>query len=232
MIAEKKLFENIFDEIAITSPRLYAFASDAIAKLTAANTSNQYTTIISLVLPKAEDLHLEIGDVKASVNVQLGKTITVNQVIDGFKAYMSDNEGVIARPLGGKETPAFLAFYPHGITEYHKANKTTLPALLFQVTKAVELYSSQIGATIAAELLAFDTQYTEARKAQQQQKGIVSDSRVERSANRTALELSLLIAIHTIASMYPGDVEKCTSFFNFNLLLPVSKAAKKVTPKV
>jgi hypothetical protein len=28
------------------------------------------------------------------------------------------------------------------------------------------------------------------------------------------------------------DVEKCTSFFNFNLLLPVSKAAKNVTLKV
>lgn len=228
MVAGNKLFENFFSDGLMTSPRLYAFANDTIGRLTAANSTKQFDVILGLILPTAKALGLEIGDVKSSVNVRLGKTFVVNDVIARFKTYMSDNEGVIAKAIGGKQSAAFLVFYPHGITEYSKANKTTLPSLLIQVTKAANLYTAKLGAALTNELLAFDDEYEAAHNAQQEQKGKVVYNRIERTANRTALEMALLVAIHTIGAMYPGNVEKGTSFFDFNLLMPLSRTGNKV----
>jgi hypothetical protein len=88
------------------------------------------------------------------------------------------------------------------------------------------LQQAKLGSTLTAELKAFDKDYQAVRNAQQLQKGAVGDNRVSRTANRLSLELVLLKTIHGIANMYPGETDKCLSFFNFSLLFPAGHKEK------
>ena len=57
--------------------------------------------------------------------------------------------------------------------------------------------------------------------------GEADTNHAERSANRTALELGLITAVHTIAAKFPGDVQQCLKFFQFNLLFAQTKHKHK-----
>ena len=230
MLQPEKIFENFFEDKNITPLRLYDFAMDTIGKLQAANANGQFTTFISGLSTAANTLGTEVGETKSALAVQKGTTMNVNEVIKNFKTYMSENEGVIAKALGGFKSGAYQAFYPQGVSEYSKATKTQLPALLIQVSDAATLYATQLGTSLSNELKAFNSEYNNARNAQLLQKGTVVDNRTERSANRKILEIELLKTIHSIAVLYPANVEKCLSLFNFSLLESSKKIKKNIPP--
>lgn len=228
MIQPSKLFDNFFDDKNITPNRLGNFAKDTLNNLTANNGSDNFTKLINDLTPLVNNFLAEIGDVDTSLNIQKGTTLTVDGVIDSFKETMSAEEPFIARALGGKNTPAYLEFYPAGIVEYTKAGKTNIPLLTQRVNTAAAAHTAQLGAPLTATLQGFATDYVTARDAQQQQMGTVDANRSERSTNRSALELGLLTTVHTIAATFPGDVQKCLSFFQFNLLFAQTKHKHKL----
>lgn len=224
MLDPQKLFENFFDDIRITTTRLYDFAIDCINRLTAANgIATKYQGLIDLLTPLAEAVGKELGDVDTGLNIQKGSTLTVDDFIAGFKTTMSAKEGVIADALGGRNTPAYLEFYPHGITEYRSATKTTMPALVDRLNTAATAHATELGTTLTALLQGFETTYNDARNNQQQQKGNVGDNRSQRTTARADLEIGLVTAVHSIGEMYPGNVQQCMSFFSFNMLNPATK---------
>lgn len=229
MITKEKFFENPFDTLDITPNRLYNFSTDVIGKFTAANTGKIYDTIIQNLTQASTALGSEIGEVKSTLGVQKGSTFTVDEVIKNFKVYMSDNEGVIAKAIGGKRKAAFIEFYPGGLSEYANATKTKMPALLKQVFDAAEKYKTNSGTAQTKELKDFTKQYNDARGDQQNQKGSVTDNRTERTSNRTTLEIELLKAIYSVGLMYVGDTAKCGSFFNFSLLYAPGRGKVKVS---
>lgn len=235
MITKEKFFENPFSSDEIIPTRLYTFSTDSIGKFTAANEGNIYDTIIQNLTQASTALGTEIGEVKSTLGVQKGSTFTVDEVIKNFKVYMSDNEGVIAKAVGGKRKAAFIEFYPRGVSEYSNATKTKMTALLKQVFDAAEKYKTNLGAAQTKELKDFTKQYNDARGEQQTQKGSVTGNRTERKTNRELLEIELLKAIYSVGLMYIGDVDKCGSFFNFSLLYAPSRhkpKADKIVPPV
>jgi hypothetical protein len=143
----------------------------------------------------------------------------VDDVMVQFKKTMSAKEGVIADLLT-KGSPAYLEFYPHGITEYSTANKTQMPVLVNRIKDAATKYNVQLGGALFTLLTGFATSYSDARQAQQQQMGDVEGSRTDRDTARTDAENALLTAIHTIALMFLGNVQACMQFFDFSLLFP------------
>ena len=50
--------------------------------------------------------------------------------------------------------------------------------------------------------------------------GTVPDNRTGRTGVETDTQLALLFAVYTVANIFPGDVTKCSSFFDFSLLYP------------
>jgi hypothetical protein len=228
MITKEKFFENPFNILDITPSRLYNFSTDVIGKFTAANTGKIYDTIIQNLTQANTALGSEIGEVKSTLGVQKSSTFTVNEVIKNFKVYMSDNEGVIAKAVGGKRKASFIEFYPRGVSEYANATKTKMPALLKQVFDAAEKYKADLGAAQTKELKDFTKQYDDTRGDQQNQKGSVTDNRTDRTSNRTALEIELLKAIYSVGLMYVCDTGKCGSFFNFSLLYAPGRSKAKV----
>lgn len=220
MIQAKRLFENLFDDKNITPTRLANFAGDSLNRLTAANNDGQYSTIISRISGPLEGLTAELGQVDTGVTVQKGATLTNNQVMDQFKNAMSTEEPFIARALGGKETPAYLQFYPQGISEYGDAAKTQMNTLTHRINVAAGNFSTELGTALTATLQGFEASWINSRNTQQQQMGTVENNRSGRSQARLDVELALVYAVHTVAAIFPGNVEACTALFDFTLLLP------------
>ena len=218
MIAEDKLFGNLFDDIKIINSRIYGFSLDTLNRLTAANGGGDYQTLIDLISPLIVTFGTEIGDVDAALNAQKGKTLTTNQVLAAFGLTLKEKEGVIANAVGGFGSAAYLEFYPHGVGEYTRAAKTDMPTLTERVRAAAAAHAVQLGPPLTTLLTGFKLQWAAARDAQEQQFAKVDDNRTERTQARVALELGALTVVHTIAATFPGDVDACMDFFDFNLL--------------
>lgn len=223
MVQAEKLFENFLDDIRITSSRLLNFANDNLNKLTVANGGGDYTALINTLTPLIAAFGEEVGSVDTSLTMQKGATLTLDQVLQNFKQTMSDEEPFIARALGGSNMPAYLQFYPQGKGEYGRATKTNMPVLTNRVNTAASNNAAALGPALTALLQTFESDWQNNRNDQQQQKGAVNENRTDRSDAREALELALLTTVHTIGAMYPGNVQQCLSFFDFNMLFAQTK---------
>ena len=213
-----QLFGNIFDDKNITTTRLYNFGINADNKITAANTSKQYDAVLAALADPLLQLGIELGEVDTALAIQKGATLTNNQVLTTFKKTMSEQEPFILRAVGGKGTPAALEFFPHGLTEYSEATKTTMPMLTMRLNKAATKYATQLGTDLAPLLQAFENSWKTSRDTQQQQIGSVDGNRSDRDEVRIKAELALLFAIHTVSALNPGNITAGKALFDFPLL--------------
>jgi hypothetical protein len=228
MLKPERLFHNFFDNIKIIPERLSNFAQDTLNNLIANNAGGEYTALIATLQPLVSNFKGEIGQVDTSRNIQKGATLTVDEIMVNFKDSMSSEEPFIARALGGIDTAPYLEFYPAGIDEYSRANKTNMPVLTKRVNVAATAHSAALGPVLTATLQAFAPGFNNARDQQQKQKGAVENNRNERSVNRRALELGLLATAFAIGFKFPGDVKQCLKFFRFNLLFAHAKHKHKL----
>ena len=227
MLIPEKVLGNFFDDERITSSRLANFASDCKNRLTSANGSGEYTTLITQLDAPLASLQKELSELDTAQAQQKGKTQTVNQQLTTFKKTLSDKEGVIADAVGGYDSPAYLEFYPQGLNEYSKATLTQMPVLVKRITAAATKYAAQLSPALVATLQGFETNWFATRDEQQKLKGAVSDNRTDRGEARTAVELALIVIIHTLGAKFPGDLEQCTAFFDVNLLEGVGRSKKE-----
>ena len=227
MIAPIKLFGNPFSDETITPTRLFNFGTDTLNRLTNANTGGIYAALIALLTAPLQALDAELGDVDVALAVQKGTTLTNDQVMETFGKTLSSEEPFIARAVGGKGSALYLQFYPRGISEYTAVTKTSMPTLTNRINVAATANAVLLGAPLTATLQAFETAWANSRNTQEQQMGSVGDNRAGRSDARAAAELVLLTVVHTIAAKFPGDVQQCSSFFNFNLLFALTKHKHK-----
>jgi hypothetical protein len=223
MLNPEKLFDNFFDDKNIIPTRLLNFAKDTLNNLISNNGSKDYDIPIAVLSPLVANFQAEISGVDTSLTQQKGATLTVDEFIKQFANTMRDEEPFIARAVGGKNSPAYLEFYPQGISEYTRAAKTEISTLTDRLNVAATTFSAKLGVPLTATLQGFVVGWKDARDTQQQKMGTVNTNRSERSTNRAALELGLLQAIHFIGGKFPGDASKCLSFFKFNLLFAQTK---------
>jgi hypothetical protein len=227
VVIAKYAFGNFFNNERITTVRLAKFGHDAQNRLISQNTNDEYTPIITIFKDPLQGVQDEIDQVDVALGIQKGKTLTVDQFIKLFKKTMREKEGVIADAVGGFDSAGYLEFYPKGKTEYSQATKTEMPKLVDRVSILAESHAGQLSPALVATLQAFKTSWNLSRDGQEQQKGNLSDNRVDRNELRIKLEISLLVAIHQIALKFPGNEEQCKKFFDFNLLFAVPKGKKK-----
>ena len=182
------------------------------------NNGGAYTNLISILTPPYNAMQELISSVDVALGIQKGKTLTLNEFMTLFKKKLSVQEGVIANAVGGFATPAYMEFYPNGVSEYTSASKTNLPVLISRINAAATAHVAELGAALTATLQAFETEWQLNRSQQVQQKGNVDNNRTARSQARVDLETALVTVVHTIGSMFPGDAEQCMMFFDFTLL--------------
>ncbi len=218
MKPSEKIFENLFDDVRITSPRLLLFAQDGVNRFRKNDTANRFAPEITNMDTAQLALQKELGEVSGALATQKGTTFTVDGVLTLFKDTMKEKHTEIAYLLGGEKTAAYIEFYPGGKTEYGKTTKTQMPVLTKRVADMATKHTARLGVTLTAALQGFVAQWKNARNTQQGQKGSVGDNRSERSDARVALELGLTAAVHAVGRAFPGDVAQCVAYFNFALL--------------
>ena len=223
-------FGNFFENKEITSKRLYNFGKDALSRFQTQNDAQLYDDIIAFLTVPVNAFEDKISKVDTALGIQYGKTLTVDQLIRLFKKTMSDKEGVIADAMGGFDSPIYLEFYPNGVFEYSRANKREMPFLVNRVYAATTAHASLLSPELVLKLKAFKTSWNLERTDQQHQKGEVSEDREERDVIRVELEIALLRAMHTLGAMYPANSAHCVTFFDFNMLFPVSRLANDQLP--
>jgi hypothetical protein len=232
VLNSKKTFGNPFEDPKMINNNLGRFADDVIAKLIQNNTGGAFDGLINPLKNAMTPFRVELKEVDTTINIQVGKTATVDSFLIDFKTYMKDNYVYIAAALGGEKSEAFGEFYPDGKTEYSKITKTKVPTIIDRLKAVGEKYHVKLGDTISNQLQGFQEQWKDLREQQLEGKSAVKTNRSDRSVARNAVEIELIKIIHFIGNKFPGDVEKCMVFFDFKLLYAKHKTSKKapITP--
>ena len=129
MVSMKKLFGNLFTSKETTPNRLLLGAKDHLARITKANTNNQFDAEIAILTPLIAVLEDEVSNVDTTLNLQSGQTDEVDVVTYNFHSTLSTLSGVIANSVGGADTIAYKEFFPVGLTEYDRAARKTMREL-------------------------------------------------------------------------------------------------------
>ncbi|MEI6184254.1 MAG: hypothetical protein WCP65_01920 [Bacteroidota bacterium] len=223
MKTNDRFFGNLFDNIHITPSRLTSFSNYTLARLKKTNPNNVFDDIIALLTPLDNQFSTEATTLDTSQNIQKGQTNLVDEFTTNFKHSISELEGVIAYAIGGKKQVGFIEFFPNGLTEYNNANRKEMSLLINRLDILADKYSKELGSNITAELKGFKTDWDTVYEEQGTAKADVSKNRSEKSFTRTALEIALMKAIHTVGLEFTDNIDVCSSIFNFNLLYYVTK---------
>ena len=221
MITVDKIFGNLFITPLITPDRLLLYAKDHLARLIKGNGTGKFTAAIAFLTPLVAALEADVSNVDSTLNLQSGQTDEVDLVTSQFSHTMSTLEGVIANSLGGISSIGYKEFYPHMLKDYGAANRKTMPTLTTRVFKAATKYATALGATVTAQLQAFQAGYLAARDAQSTSIADLSSDRTDRTGSLANMQVALVQSLHLVGSIFPADVVKCSGFFNFNLLFTV-----------
>jgi hypothetical protein len=225
MLQPEKLFGNIFTNKNITPLRLSNFTNDTVTRLTNSNADGKFTDLIAALTAKNNLFSSGLSNIDTTVGVKKGKTQTVNEVQQSFGEYLSEYESEIAHSVGGFKSAAYLAFYPHGVSEYSAASKTQMPLLVKRINTLATANAAQLGEPRTTDMQAFLGEWEAALTDQGSSNSSLSDDRSSRETLRHDLEISLMNAIHFIGLTYPDNVLKCMSLFNFNLLTGITRTA-------
>ncbi|MCW3075347.1 MAG: hypothetical protein JWP69_2416 [Flaviaesturariibacter sp.] len=226
-------FSNPFDSVRITPVRLAAFAQDALTKL-GTETGEPFPALVASLTPPLVQLHAEVGSLDTSLQRQKSKTGATDQFIINLGEAVRAAEPSIAAALGGYESTGYKQFFPAGTREYSKTSKKNVPVLTTRLVNMCTEFSAQLPAPLVAQLSGFALQWKALDEAQSTSRKDTREDRTDRSAARQAVERQLLKAIHTVAALYPGDMEKGKEFFDFGLLRASRYASlqKKADPAI
>lgn len=231
MIQIDKIFQNYFDDVRITAARFSNFAADHIVRVNNIDTDGVFKAATADIVAAYTPFYKGLSSIDTSLVTKKGKTMTVKEVRKGFGTFMSEYENEIARSLGGRSTPNYVAFYPRGVSEFTKATIKEMPILVQRIYTLATDNAALLGKTVTPLLQAFNEEWKAAITDQSTVKGTLSDGRAGRDTLRYNLEIALLAAIHLVGYNFPGDAAKCMSFFDFSLLVGVSHKAQVISPK-
>ena len=228
MINLLTLLKNHFNNDEIADDNLKKFAEIHIERLTANNTSGDFTSIIDSITPVYNDFFSAISDESTKSAVKEGLTLKTYTILSDFKKAVARSEGLV-RGTFGKASPQYQEFFPHLMKEYYHSNLANSEALMTRFIGAAEKYSAELGSDLAAKFNQILTEFKSAREAQLYKIGEVAELKTNSAEKRKLLVNELYKSFHTIAAMFPGNYERSMDFFDQSFLrIKQKKKAKAV----
>ena len=202
----------------IIDVRLKMFSEDALARLAAQNTLNQFDAMINDTEAKHIAFYGAI-DNKDTVNaLQKSRTNSVDNVIEKFIALQQKNDDIIGGKYG-RDSATFIEFFPLKLTEYVHVTKTTIGTLLNRMVQGLTTHVADLGVDMKNQMIAMQHDYNTARGEQVAKKGEAGAVRGDVKSKRLDLAMQWQDNLFDIAKLYKGQPERVTDFFRFNLLL-------------
>lgn len=230
MINLKTLFTNHFNTERISDDNLRKFAEVHLERLAANNGTAQFTAMITSTTAAYTSYFGAMTNERTKSAIQQGLTIAMNNVVEGFKKFVSKKEGTI-RGVFDKDTPVYQEFFPYGLTEYSNATLVTIQTLMETFVAAVERHNEELGAQMLSDAENFLNEYKAAREAQLEKIGEVKGQKVVTSTTRDVIENELMKNVYLIGSMYVGDVARCMVFFDQSIIRPDETKEEEETPE-
>lgn len=230
MLDLKKLFKNHFDTKEISDDNLKKFADVHLQRLSANNTTAQFTTMITETTNAYTAYFGSITNEDTKFAIQQGLTITMNNIVENFKNFVSKKEGTIRGEFGEKSAQ-YQEFFPLGVTEYRQANLANIDTMMARFAAAAERHSAELGAAMQSDAENFLTDFRTAREAQLEKIGEVQSQKSTTSATRDGIENVLMKNVHLIAAMYIGEVDRCMDFFDQSIIRPDDTKEEEETPE-
>jgi len=229
MIDLKKLFKNHFDTDKISDDNMKKFAETHLERLSANNGTAQFTTMITATTNAYTAYFGAMANEDTKYAIQQGLTVTMNNIVENFKNFASQKEGIVFGNFG-KGSAQYQEFYPNGVTEYRQANLANIETLMTRYVGAVDRHQITLGPSMQTASQIFLTDFKNARKAQLEKIGEVSAQKTTTSTNRDVIENELMRNVHLIASMFIGDVDRCMDFFDQSFIRSNGKDDEEETP--
>ena len=234
MITIERLFEVFFADKNISMSEIKLFAEDHLAKLTEENTNGdqagQYADLIAALGPKLTAFQQTMSTEDSAQAEREGETITKDEAFAAFKALVSQREIRIADRVG-RPSAAYEEFFPHGLTEYGKANMGTALTLMDRMVAKTTKYETQLGGPdLKNEFTAARAAFVDARETQVEQKGQVTGSADARRTAKLELAVQLQFNALIIASKNIGHPERVTVFFDQSKLRDPKKKKDEPAP--
>jgi hypothetical protein len=230
MIDLKKLFKNHFNTNKISDDKLRKFAEVHLQRLSANNGTAQFTTMITATTAAYNAYFGSITNEDTKFAIQQGLTIAMNNVVENFKKFVSQKEGIV-RGNFNKETPEYQEFFPLGLTEYSNATLANIETLISRFVGAAERHNAVLGAALQSDAENYLTDFQNARTAQLNKIGEVQAQKSETSTTRDGIENELMKNVYLIGSMYVGDVARCMVFFDQSIIRPDETREEEETPE-
>lgn len=218
------LFRNHFGAKSISDDRLKVFSEDHIQRLTANNGGGAFTALITETATAHNQYFGQISSEATGRALQKSQTRVVDGIMTSFKDEVSRREGLI-KSLFGKDSSTYIEFFPNGISEYRSASKSNVETLIVRMAQVAANHAAEVGDEFVRVFTDFQTSYTAARSNQMNQKGAVSAIKSNAKSTRTVLELQLSRNLHFIAYTFPGDEDRCSSFFDQSIIQPRQSSA-------
>ena len=219
-------FEVAFDDDQrISYAELKKFSEDHVARLKANNANHEFDGLITDTTATCDAYFGGISDTDTGAAARQGLTIDVDDAFAAFKALVSRREGTV-RGEFGRDSAKYQAFFPHGLTEYANADLSNAEMLMDRVVSAADANKAKLGTGLLDEFTESRRVFQEARDAQLEKKGDVSDSHSGLKTARTALERQLTVNLLTLAIKFLGEPDKGLAFFDQSIIRPAQKSEK------
>ncbi len=230
MMDLKRLFKNHFNTNKISDDKLRKFAEVHLQRLSANNGTAQFTAMITATTAAYNAYFGSITNEDTKFAIQQGLTVTLNNIVENFKSFVSQKEGII-RGNFGKESAEYQEFFPLGVTEYRQANLQNIETLISRFVGAAERHNATLGAALQSDAENYLTDFQNARTAQLNKIGEVQAQKSETSTTRDVIENELMKNVHLIASMFIGNVDRCMDFFDQSIIRPDETKDEEETPE-
>ena len=229
MMDLRRFFKNHFDTKEISDDNMKKFAELHLERLSANNGTAQFTAMITSTTAAYTAYFGAMTNEDTKFAIQQGLTITMNNLFENFKSFVSKKSGTIFGQFG-KESAEYQEFYPLGVTEYSNATLANIETLMTRFAAAAERHNAELGAAIQTDAENYLTDFKAARKAQLEKIGEVSAQKTTTSTTRDGIENELMKNVHLIASMFIGDVDRCMDFFDQSFIRTNGKDDDEETP--
>jgi hypothetical protein len=192
--------KNPFDDPLITNTRLDPFAKAITVKLTNANGSGQYTTIIADINTPLTPFHASMQNLNTDKGITAGQTETREGVITDFKAFASKYQGTVEL-MYETDHAKLITFYLHGMADFNAMNKSTALILITGFAEAITLNHTDwdtMYPTFVSIGEAFPARYSDAVDTQDDGKTTTGTDKVDRNDHRPALNVALFDAYNFV----------------------------------
>ena len=209
----KHFFKNPFLNDKVSEDNFSKISLTHIERLRSNNQNNEYTLLIDATEPLYTGYRKSLAAESKEISSKQGKTISVDDMIERMKEFVSRKEGVIADKFE-KGTPTYEEFFPRGTHEYTIAVKKNIELLFTRFKQVCEKYGADIGEAVGVEANNLLERFIELRKQQLGGIGGVKELDSESEAERKMLAIRLYRNLLFLLDKYAEDTARVHDFFD------------------